>query len=211
MENLLKVYSKSTNYERQLGKEAYQNYHILTTGIAKEFGFPFYVGPAVFSALSPNSDYLGNLRDVRVLLKAKAEGRSLSDFSVHTYGNNKRKAWEIANCSINPLNLIVANKTRNFYLNCLCPEARKPITIDGHIYNAARGIRENLVGLRGFTPKKYEEIAQSMRNLAKDLSLIPNQLQAIIWMTWKRLHHAVHSDQLEIWPPDNQIAHGIYK
>lgn len=209
-ENFLKVYNQATNYEKELGIKSYFHYNRLTTNIAQELGFPAHIGPAVFAVLSPNSSYFGNLRDCRRLLEAKKKGLGINDFKVNTYDANKRKAYKLADCQVDPLELIVANKTRNFYLNVLNPNDPIPVTVDGHCYNIARYKRENLVGLRGFTDKKYEILAQNIRDLAKDLNLIPNQLQGILWITWKKIHNLVHSNQIEFWPKDEEIA-GLIK
>lgn len=210
IENFKRVFNQSTSYEKELAKNSYYNYNTLTTYIAKELGFPSYVGPAVFSALSPNSTYFGNLQDVRILLEAKRAGKDISEFKVHTYGNNKRKAWRIADCQDDPLNLIVAKKTRNFYLNCLNPSDPYPVTCDGHVYNASRYIKENLVGLRGFSDRRYEELAEGIRILAKELNILPNQLQGVIWVTWRRLIGFYNESQTEFWSKDKFIA-GLIK
>ncbi len=85
-------------------------------GLANQCGTTTRIASAVFSALSPNNDYHGNLSDAHALLDAKRKSLTIDDFTVHTYGQNKRKAWRIAHGE-EPLDLIVANKTRNFFLN----------------------------------------------------------------------------------------------
>ena len=40
-----------------------------------------------------------------------------------------------------------------------------------------------------FTPKYYDKIANSYKRIAKKFGLLPNQFQAIIWLTFKRIHN----------------------
>lgn len=172
--------------------------------LAEHCGTTPRISSAVFAALSPNNDYHGNLRDAFKLLSAKRVGHDLSAFTVSTYGQNKAKAWRIAG-GHEPLDLIVANKTRNFFLNVYNPDDPHPVTIDGHLLNAWRGKREGLVGLH-FPPKLYQTVAVDVRNLAAKEDMLPCQLQAILWVTWRRIHGILSTQQLEFWDADMLAA-----
>ncbi len=180
------------------GKAAYATYNHITQQMAKQTGATATVAAAVFAALSPNNDYHGNLRDATKLLTMAKAGATIDSFKVSTYGNNKRKAWAIAQ-GTPPLDLIIANKTRNFFINVNWPNNQHAVTIDGHMTNVWRGKRERLVGLRNLTDKGYEEIAQGFRDLARERNLIPNQVQATVWLAWRRLHGILSTHQLELW------------
>ena len=217
VERLNDVLLQATLHEVEAGTRAYSAYQDLTAKIAKKHGFSPSVGAAVFAALSPNNSYHGNLADVDTLLSAHALGFTLDAFKVHTYGNNKRKAWAIAGGK-DPLELIVASKMRSFFLNINDPDDHRPVTVDGHMYNAWRGKRANLVGLRvpwdrtikvGDDRVKlslYEIIASDIRALAWREGMIPCQMQAILWTTWRRIHNIKSTAQGEFWDPDHLAA-----
>lgn len=190
----------ATGNDITLGVEAFPKYNRIMSKLADHCGTTTRTAAAVFSALSPNNDYHGNLRDAHTLLKAHKQGKSIDQFSVSTYGHNKRKAWMIVN-GIDPLKLIIAKKTRNFFLNITDPNDPQPVTIDGHMVNIWRGKRENLVGLK-FPHSLYDVVADGVRLVAQERGLIPCQVQGILWMTWRRMYGIKTSDQLELWDPD---------
>jgi hypothetical protein len=205
-DNLRRVLWQATREDIATGMESWRTYERLTREIACKHRFASHIGAAVFSALSPNNDYHGNLRDTDTLLGAVRLGKSMDDFGVSTYGNNKRKAWAIAH-GAEPLDLLLFPKTRNFYLNIKDPLNPMPVTCDGHVYNAWRGRRIPLKGAAAkFKPSEYEEIAQAIRDLGAEYGMIPNQVQGVIWHTWRRLHRIKYTNQLEFWDCDSLSA-----
>jgi hypothetical protein len=207
-ENLERVLDKATEADWEIASEAWFRYHRIVAAIAGRYGFSVETGAAVFSALSPNSDYLGNLRDTNRLLGSAAAHKAFDQFTVSTYGANKRKAWRIVHGE-RPLDLIVAPKTRNFFLNVYNPLDPVPVTVDGHIFNAWNGKRMplNSAGMKG-NQKHYEEVANVIRQLGSERKILPNVLQGLVWYTWKRMHGIKLSSQLEFWGPD-YLASGL--
>jgi len=82
-------------------------------------------------------------------------------------------------------------KTRAFAENILDPEGDHRVVIDRHAWNITQGERI-IVNKSGpkVTPKRYRDAAAKYRAIAKDLGIRPNQLQAITWLTWRRLINA---------------------
>jgi hypothetical protein len=140
IKNLVKVFDAADKIDIKIAEDAWFKMNRLTSRIAEKYEFSSRIGAAVFAALSPNSSYHGNLRDTDRVLAAAAGQVGLDDFKVSTYGNNKRKAWRIAKGE-EPLDLIVFDKTRNFFLNVDNPVDPFPVTIDGHMFNAWFGKR----------------------------------------------------------------------
>ena len=147
VDNLKRILDRALAADLPAAMDAYAKYHRMLAALAAKHGFSPRTGAAVFAALSPNNDYHGNLRDAHNLMAAASAGRAIDDFGVSTYGPNKRKAWDIVH-GADPLELIVALKTRSFFLNIVDPLDPVPVTIDGHMVNLWRGRRESLVGLR---------------------------------------------------------------
>ena len=201
MDNLRRVLWQANQSDIQTGLVSWWKYKQLTREIAWKYDFPPHIGAAVFSALSPNNDYHGNLRDTDTLLCGVRLGKIPADISVSTYDNNKIKAWQIAHyCTDDPLDRLVFPKTRNFYLNIKDPSDPLPVTVDGHVYNAWRNQRISLKGAAmRFKPAQYDEIAEAIRQIGAEYRMIPNQVQGVIWHTWRRLHGIKHTNQLELW------------
>lgn len=206
MKNLVLVYDQADAEDRRLAKSAWRTYNILTTQIANDTKIDPDIAAAVFAALSPNNDYHGNLRDTRRLLEAARDGLGLDDFKVSTYGNNKRKAWRLVHGE-KPLDLIRAPKTRNFYLNIRDPDDPRPVTVDGHVFNAWNGVRIPLKGAaKKVNARVYEEVAADVRLLGRITNTIPNVVQGIIWFTWRRIHNIKFTRQQELWSPEARAA-----
>jgi hypothetical protein len=204
VEHLRQVAAQATPYERHVALNSYFKYRQMVTDIAQKHGFSPRTGAAVFAALSPNNDYHGNLRDCHNLLQAAAQGCSMKSFGVSTYGPNKRKAWAIAS-GTDPFELITARKTRNFFLNIDNPLNPEPVTVDGHLFNCWRAERTSLVGLR-HSARQYDEVAQGVRELAREEGILPCQMQGLLWITHRRIHRILTSGQSEFWDPDYLAA-----
>lgn len=200
VDNLKRTLALATPADHAAGLQSFLKYNRLVTALAAKTGYTPRVAAAVFAALSPNNDYHGNLRDAHTLMTAAREGKPIDSFSVSTYGNNKRKAWRIVHGE-DPLELIVAKKTRSFFLNIDDPNDTQPVTIDGHMVNIWRGKRENLVGLR-WRNRDYDAIAHDVRLLAFEHQVVPCQMQGILWLTWRRVHGIKTNGQLSFWDDD---------
>lgn len=206
MENLKIVFDRADRADIKIAEEAWFKMNRLCSEMACKYGFEKRIGAAVFAALSPNNDYHGNLRDADRLLEAAKNKCGIDDFKVSTYGNNKRKAWRIANGE-DPLDLIVFPKTRSFFLNIFDPLDPHPVTVDGHIYNAWYGRRISLKGAaQKGNHKLYEVVANDVRELAKEKGVLPNVAQGIIWYSWRRMHGILFRPQLELWDLEVKAA-----
>ena len=211
MEQFQKVYDQASDKDKEVAIESYYKYRRICAAVARKHGFQARVGAAVFAALSPNNDYWGNLRDTHNLLAAAAAGKKLEDFSVSTYGNNKRKAWAIAHGE-DPDVLIVALKTKNFFHNIDEPDDPNWVTIDGHMYNIFHGVRRPIQSKNNKDRVvkvgvwDYVEIATAVKHFAYDYDLIPCQMQGILWQTWRRIHGIRTPAQQELWDRDYHAA-----
>jgi hypothetical protein len=205
-ENLERILDMANDEDWAIARTAWFRYRTLVGRIAERHGYSVRVGAAVFAALSPNNDYLGNLRDVSRLLSAARNGKRLEEFKVSTYGANKAKAWRIAHGE-DPLDLIVAHKTRNFFLNVYDPTDPTPVTVDGHIFNAWTGKRIALnSAAQKFNAKHYLQVAEDIRQIGADRDLIPNVVQGVIWYAHKRIHRIKYDGQMEFWDRDCMVA-----
>lgn len=205
-ENLERVLENVSQADWEIAGQAWFRYNKIVGGIAERCNFTTRTGAAVFAALSPNNDYLGNLRDTARLLIAAEAKMGLSDFKVSTYGANKIKAWQIAH-GTEPLDLIIAPKTRNFFLNVADPTDPNPVTVDGHIFNAwcNRRVPLNSADMKGVS-KHYDTVADAIREIGLERRLLPNMVQGLIWYCWKRMHNIRISGQMEFWGSDYLVA-----
>jgi hypothetical protein len=144
----------------------------------------------IIAALSPRNKWLRNLIDAENLaICYDGSLPSLLNYKAATFSSNKLKAILIASM-VNPtdtdvLAVLGKNKVRSFYLNILNPDSSIDVTIDGHAISVALG--ERIVGISA-QGKIYKQIVDMYIDQANQLDIAPNQLQAITWLTYRRLH-----------------------
>lgn len=202
IDNVLKVYRQADEIDRWEGSVAYLRYNATLTALARRYDTPLPRVVGAFAALSPNNDYMGNLRSLVTLLEGMRLGAREEDCTVSTYKACRHRAWGFLH-GADFLASTRGPKTRNFYQNILRPRDPEPVTIDGHAVCAAIGKRMRMVEVVR-TRFKYEEVAQSYREAAARVGLLPNQLQATVWFTWKRIHQVVYTPQLNAFMAGNQ-------
>lgn len=204
-DNLRAMYAKADKFDHEDGRRAYIRYHDLLHTIATHYGFGFEATVAAFCALSPNNDYLGNLRSLVSMLAAKDPAQA----TVSTYGHCKERAV-LYLAGVPFLEHAKGPKIRAFYQNIVDPTAWLPVTVDGHIVAAYRDqdlvMKDALVGAL-----EYKIIAETIRELASDNTLLPNQMQAVIWFTRKRVKQIKYDPQLDLLSLDGGAQKTVFK
>lgn len=191
VENLMRVLEQADSIDLAEGRLAYSRYNEVCRRIAERYDYELEKTIAVFAALSPNNDYRGNIRSTLSVIEGHKTGKSLGRIKISTYNHCRDRAFSYLE-GVDFLGTVKGEKIRSFYLNILNPLNPSPVTIDGHAVNAWRGERVNLktvVRERGF---KYDEVADDFRTVAQIALMLPNQLQATIWFTWKRIHRIIY-------------------
>lgn len=202
MENILRVYERVDAIDREEGMAAYPRYRESLSYYSLHYGVPLPAVVAAFAALSPNNDYMGNLRSLVTLLEGRRRGAIVEACTVSTYKACRNRAWEFLN-GVDFLAVTKGPKTRAFYQNILDPLDPVPVTIDGHmacIYIGKRMTMKEVVRARF----KYRLVADEFRLAATHVGLLPNQLQAMLWFTWKRINNVIYTPQLDVFAGDNQ-------
>lgn len=196
--NIRKVLDRAGAVEINEGRNAYFNYRRVCCGLAEYYGYPLEQTTAVFAALSPNNDYVGNLRSTASVLLAHRLGVPLEAVRISTYNHCRDRAWSYLN-GTSFLETVKGKKIRSFYHNLLNPMDSHYVTIDGHAFNIWTGRR---VSLKTMARAKlnYDRVADDYRAVAASAGLLPSQLQAITWLTWKWIHNIIPSRyQLEFF------------
>ena len=199
IENLRLWLSRSDAIDEREGKLAYARYQATMAAYAERYDTTLEIATAVFCALSPNNDYYGNLRSMASVLEGVRTNKFVDDVRVSTYKHCRARAWSYATGRVDFLDTVKGPKIRSFYLNLIDPNDPEPVTIDGHMHccwiNEDRTMREALVRSK----RAYNEIADGCRELAREEGLIPNQLQAILWFTRKRVCNVKYDPRIALF------------
>lgn len=196
--NLVKWWARADDTDKAEGMLAYQRYHIVMQHLAGEYGFPLPAVCAAFCALSPNSDYKGNLRSTVSVLAGVRDGVPAELIQVATYRHCMFRAYSYVAEGVDFLSTVKGPKIRNFYQNIMDPFDWHSCTIDGHM--SAMWQDRNLTMKEAIIrPGEYEEIKEGVSRLAFHQFMLPNQMQAILWFTRKRTLNVVYDGQHKLF------------
>lgn len=136
--------------------------------VSKEHNVKLFRVVGILAALSPRNRWERNKADtISVILKGEKA-------VVATFNPNKAKAVRVLSCKESEvLKVLNGLKVKSFYSNIYNAYDDK-VTIDVW---AAR-----VAGLEGgLTSKRYGEIGEAFRVVARELDIMPKQLQALTW------------------------------
>jgi len=191
-----------TSADLVAGRAAYPAYNKTLRGLAARYSAPFVPTVEAFAALSPNNDYLGNLRSAASLLEARELGLGFEACTITTYRACGSRAWGYLVGDVSFLDTVRGAKIRAFRHNILYPDTSRAVTVDGHMIAIAAGERLTMKEAAAFlakTPRLYQRIEDDVRRLARGYRLPIPALQASLWTARKRSLGIVFSDQLRLF------------
>lgn len=205
MSNFLRLFEQSQPWEVETGFHYYdrQREKIRYAGRDHTLSTGQLVG--AFAALSPNSSESNNYQALRTCL-AIVSGELPESARVIGYTPNKVKALKILRGGL-PLDILGGRKVRAFFHNTMNPNDGDVLTIDGHMYNIWTNQRRRLKAERRpgrdkaetvphIGQKLYESISDELRASARHAGMKGPRFQAVLWITWKRVHNIVYSPVL---------------
>lgn len=199
--NILACYLRATDQDRALGLEWYKVAHDDASRIAVRYQVPLDRVIGVIAALSPSTEWGRNLLESEWLISAHVKGHRLPMVGVYGKRNVAKAVRILANGhALTEFSAKTSPKVRAFYQCLLHPETSDVVCIDRHakalalnIGSSRKGYASNdeLSTVRSAAESDY--LARHYQRIAKRLGLVPHQLQAICWVTWKRLAGDVKS------------------
>jgi hypothetical protein len=182
--NIHRVYRMADRHTLKEGMGWYQTTNTFAHGLADKHGITVRQAAGVIAALSPRLYWDRNMHYAdQFCATGYAPVLNLS----------RRKAGMILFDNIDP-DVAFAPASRNSgqkvrsFFNCIIDPNCDDVCIDRHAYDIAVGEKGNDVS-RGTLRLKgvYDNIRDTYRSLANKIGIIPNQLQAVTWCTWKQL------------------------
>ena len=194
--NIVGTYLLSNSVEKCNGVEWYARAMVAAQAISNSTGVNVNKVAGVISALSPNNRWERNLIDAENVCKVYINGdvEDVLNVKVCTYGKMLLKAVNILECdNISEIPTILnGRKIRAFY-ECIVGKSDS-VVIDGHAYSIWIGERLTMkqvpnIGIKLYASITADYIAATQEINAKfNTNLMPFQVQASTWVTWKRLH-----------------------
>jgi hypothetical protein len=208
--NLAAMFDKADSIDIHEGMVAYQRYHDVMADIADTYRYSLERVVAVFVALSPNSDYKGNLRSTVSVLHGLNLGIEHHNIVVSTYNHCKLRAINYATDKHLFLGQVKGPKITNFYHNILNPSDTRWVTIDGHMSAIWQG-RDLTMKEAIIRRSMYNRIAHDVKTFAFKNFILPNQMQAILWFTRKRTAKVRYNPQGSLFAEHGDLWGTIQK
>lgn len=180
------ILEQSTAADIENGRQWYSTARKFAREQSEKHNLKIDVVTAVISALSPETTWQIN-KDKTIEFLEYRENSIMA-----TYPNNKDKALKFLSNDLEPnehYNLSNWRKTSAFYRNILEPNCDQRVTLDRHALRIAHGYY--LTGDQsiyyGNTRAKYVKTELVFKQIAHENDMLPNVLQAITWVTFRRL------------------------
>jgi hypothetical protein len=154
-------------------------------------GMRFHRAAGIMAALSPLSAWANNKRKTAKFYAQNGVVQWDGTKNGIGLSNNVRKAERIWSGE-DALDVLVADKTRNFFLSIVEPNSLSLVpVIDRHAFDIANGYVGNDSSRQSLGRKAvYEQYAEAYREASRRVGVPVHHLQAITWVEWrKRLSH----------------------
>lgn len=192
VDNIKAVYQLATPTERQDGIGWYPAAAQIALNLADRHEISEAQAIGVIAALSPRNRWERNVHDAEALISAyvAAGGPQAMLTKVCTFTSNKAKAIRILGLSraanLNSvLDILRGPKLREF-MSCIA--GLPDVCIDGHAFCIWNGGRTGLKDVPAIGVKLRREIKADYLTAANELDITAAALQAITWVTWRRIH-----------------------
>ena len=186
--NIIAIYKLAKPSEIKHGLTWYVNANSDCKEIAEKLELPLHIVIGVVSALSPNNKWERNVINAEDLCTAFINGQDMDSIKVSTYHKMKEKAWSILETMPSYDETILnGKKIVSFFRNISGDET--DITIDGHARNIYYNDKQGLTAPNTNIKKnEYKDIQKAYARASKKLGIKAYELQAITWVTWRRIH-----------------------
>lgn len=202
--NLMRWLGRADQIDWDEGAQAYPRYRQVMQVFADRFAVPLDRVTAAFVALSPNTDYLSNLRSLVSVLDGVTRGVDPQTIVVSTYNHNRDRAINYVTGAAPFVAPTRGRKILSFYDNILFPETSNRVTVDGHMVAIWRD-QELTMKEATVRPGEYNQIEGEVRRIAFYHHVRPCEIQAILWFARKRYFKIKFNGQLDLFDdPDDK-------
>jgi len=175
--NILDVYKQASPLDVAEGLRWYEAAKLECTNLARRNGISLRQAVGIVAALSPRVNWGRNVIAAQNLVRGlPGEG----------FGANKSKAFKILE-GADPDDILGGDKVTAFFSNILRPLTSTAVTIDRWAIRVTLGSQDWSTKVNTPTAKQYLQLGSEYREAAALVGLRPLELQAITWVTIKRL------------------------
>lgn len=189
--NITAVYNLATSEEKSFGNLWYSYVHNQLRDIATQYNISFDAVVDATAALSPGIRWESNIRGIELLVHAVTNGTYSTVTGIAGYRRNIDKAAAILFADINnaPFRHILSGpKVTAFSDNIRNGNDDNKVTVDVHAYSIAMGERFTVNDMPSISVSIRNAMIQAYREVASMIGVSPKAIQAVTWVTWRRIH-----------------------
>lgn len=186
-QNFTDILNLATEGEKEQGLTWYNEASFFCFNLSIKYDIPIERIIGIVAALSPKCPWIRNAIEARDFIKSKGKNK------VTTYLSNKKKALAIFR-GTHPNDVLNGHKVRAFYDNLCNPNDSKSVCIDTHMISCwfnktdlGKSLLNAIFHPRGSKRIVIKQIREAIINLSDLYHIKPLQVQAIIWLVWKRI------------------------
>ena len=193
--HIVAKFALATSLEVAQGVAWYSVAYDTAINMAERYGLSADTCAGVIAALSPRNKWARNIQDAESIISMWRHGTDEDVLAVKcsTFGAMKAKALKILNSAVPVTDILNGPKLIEFY-NCITSHDND-VCIDGHAYSIWLGIRLALKDIPPISKKLRARIKQDYRDATSFINEELNEkykasdIQAITWVTHKRIHN----------------------
>ena len=172
------------------GKDWYLTARKAAIQLSDRYGVDVTTACGVIAALSPRNKWTRNLIDAENIINAYVTAgiEACESVKVCTFGKNKDKSLRILACipTLDVVEGILSGpKLCEFFRSII---GQNDVTIDGHAYSIWFGERVTLANVPSIGVRLRRQIKADYLVVAAKNDLAGYELQAITWVTHRRIH-----------------------
>lgn len=177
-DNIKSVIASNVSME---GEHWYLHAYKFALALSNKYNVDLIKVCGIIAALSPLKSWDENMRLAETFLS--------SGYSGHT-ASQTQKAVDILNYNESEPELFIlhtlsGNKIKSFFINIYLPTADFAVTIDRHALAVCFGRNATDKESKGITDNQYKFFESCYMQVAKELNMLPNQVQSITWVQWR--------------------------
>ena len=190
--NIKAIYLLATTQEKIDGANWYKSAHKIALNLADNYGLTLQTAAGVIASLSPRNKWSRNVIDAENLIETFVrDPESAVNIKVCTFNKNKEKALKILKNNqdffTDNTREILSGPKLNEFFNCILG-VKDDVCIDGHAYCIFNGSRTSLEDVPSIGVRLRKEIKSDFRKAAAKFNISAAEMQAITWVTWRRIH-----------------------
>lgn len=174
--NVLRVWERASDAERDQGDRWYWAAHAFCVDLADRYGLTVDAACALVAVLSPRTSWDQNM----VLADQFARTGDAP-----TLGDHKAKARRIL-AGEQPADVLRGHKVCAFWQCLVDPDTADAVCVDRHAFDVAHGRRTDDQARKALERVgAYERVAACYRRAAARVGVSPAVMQATTWLVWR--------------------------